>query len=139
MAVGVCAAGSLTTTTLLSIPQWVTSNDRIPRTTYVNIRLTIVVSTNIWRSNSYIESFLQGQLKFTESAGLSIDYLDYVPVRTYYLDYVWVRSLDNLWFIKCTSSIMSRYVCVVHSHNYVMETPSTYASLMVRPLFVLYE
>ena len=52
--VGVCAAGSPTTTTLLSIPQWVSSKYCIPFicTTDTNTRLTKVVSTNTWRSNA---------------------------------------------------------------------------------------
>ena len=47
----VCAAGSLTTTTLLSIPQWVIVKDGL-RAAQVNTRLTVVVSTNIWWSDS---------------------------------------------------------------------------------------
>ena len=49
--VGVCAAGSLTTTTLLSIPQWVIVEDWF-RAARVSTRFTVVVSTNIWWSDS---------------------------------------------------------------------------------------
>ena len=49
--VGVCAARSLTTTTLLSISQWVIVEVWY-RATQVNARLTVVVSTNIWWSDS---------------------------------------------------------------------------------------
>ena len=48
--VGVCAAGSLTTTTLLSIPQWVSEINK-GDTASMTTRLTVVVSTNKWRSN----------------------------------------------------------------------------------------
>ena len=56
-----------------------------------------------------VEYCLQGQLKFTESVGLSNAPPAYVQI------------------------------CLRGALPYVMETPSTYGSLMVRPLFVLYE
>ena len=45
--VGMCAAGNLTTTTLLSNPQWIIVEE-LCRAAQVNTRLTVVVSTNIW-------------------------------------------------------------------------------------------
>ena len=49
--VGVCVTGSLTTTTLLSIPQWVI-RVVLYRSAQVSTRLVVVVSTNVRWSDS---------------------------------------------------------------------------------------